>query len=71
MFYHGCKTQVLREGGGVATRPTPLSRVRIRTKGQLDNGAVVDKHSSIPFTLGDGDVLQGLIRNVYIPVILF
>ncbi|CAI7996314.1 Peptidyl-prolyl cis-trans isomerase FKBP8 [Geodia barretti] len=52
------KKKVVRDGGGVETRPTPLSRVRIRTKGQLDNGAVVDRHSSIPFTLGDGDVLQ-------------
>ena len=36
-----------------------MSRVRIRTRGELDTGTVVDKHASIPFTLGDGDVLQG------------
>ena len=54
------KSKVVRSGGGVETRPTPLSRVRIRTKGQLDNGTTIDRHSSIPFTLGDGDVLQGV-----------
>ena len=53
-------SKVVRSGGGVETRPTPLSRVRIRTKGQLDNGTTIDRHSSIPFTLGDGDVLQGV-----------
>ena len=50
---------MLRPGGGVETRPTPMCRVRIRTKGQLENGAAVDKHHSVPFTLGDGDVIQG------------
>ena len=41
-------------------RPTPQCRVKIRTKGQLENGTVVDKYHSVPFTLGDGDVIQGV-----------
>ena len=50
---------MLRPGGGVETRPTPQCRVKIRTEGKLDNGTVVDKYSSVPLTLGDGDVIQG------------
>ena len=50
---------MLRPGGGVETRPTPQCRVKIRTEGKLDNGTVIDKYSSVPFTLGDGDVIQG------------
>ena len=41
------------------TRPTPQCRVRLRTKGTLEKGALVDQHHSVPFTLGDGDVIQG------------
>lgn len=52
------KKKVLHPGGGVETRPTPQCQINIRTKGQLDNGTVVDKHQAVPFTLGDGDVIQ-------------
>ena len=41
------------------TRPTPQCRVRLRTKGTLEKGTLVDRHHSVPFTLGDGDVIQG------------
>lgn len=50
--------KVLRKGEGLSTRPTPQSRVRVRTCGFLESGKVVDKHSSYSFTVGDGDVLQ-------------
>ena len=43
----------------MVTRPTPQCRVKLRTKGQLENGTVVDKHHAVSFTLGDGDVIQG------------
>ena len=43
----------------MGTRPTPQCRVKLRTKGQLENGTVVDKHHAVSFTLGDGDVIQG------------
>lgn len=33
--------------------------MKIRTIGHLDNGVVIDKHHAVPFTLGDGDVIQG------------
>lgn len=31
----------------------------MRTKGTLEGGGVVDKHSKVTFTVGDGDVIQG------------
>ena len=50
--------QVLRKGAGLSTRPTPQSRVKVRTRGFLEGGKSVDRHSGISFTVGDGDVLQ-------------
>ena len=50
--------QVLRKGMGLSTKPTPQSRVKVRTRGYLDNGKTVDRHSSVTFTVGDGDVVQ-------------
>ena len=53
-------SQTLRPGDGPTSRPTPQSRVRVKTKGVLqEDGQVVDQHSSVRFTLGDGDVIQG------------
>ena len=52
------KLQVLRKGAGLSTRPTPQSRVTIRTRGILEGGKSVDKHSAVSFTVGDGDVVQ-------------
>lgn len=59
----------MRNGEGISTRPTPQSRVRVRSRGFLESGAVVDKHSGVWFTVGDGDVLQGNI--VALSVVLF
>lgn len=50
--------QVLRKGAGLSTRPTPQSQVKVRSRGYLENGKVVDRHSAVSFTVGDGDVLQ-------------
>ena len=41
------------------SRPTPQCRVKVRTKGMLEKGMVVDGHHFVPFTVGDGDVIQG------------
>ena len=52
-------SQVVHKGVGISTRPTPQCIVKVRSKGHLDSGDVVDKHSSCVFTVGDGDVIQG------------
>lgn len=52
------KKKIIRPGEGETTRPTPLTRVKMRTKGTLEGGGVVDKHSKVTFTVGDGDVIQ-------------
>ena len=59
---HTLLQQVLRPGRGLSTRPTPQSRVKVRTSGVLedDSGAVVDRHNAVSFTVGDGDVIQGM-----------
>ena len=49
---------MLRKGAGLSTRPTPQSRVKLRTRGYLEAGKAVDKHSAVLFTVGDGDVVQ-------------
>ena len=53
--------QILRNGDGISTRPALQSRVRVRSRGFLESGAVVDKHGGVWFTVGDGDVLQGIV----------
>ena len=51
--------QVIRKGNGISTRPTPQSRVKVRSQGFLESGEVVEKRSGHCFTVGDGDVVQG------------
>ena len=61
LFIYFCSIhslQVLRKGAGLSTRPTPQSRVKVRTRGYLESGKSVDRHSSLSFTVGDGDVVQ-------------
>ena len=43
----------------MSTRPTALTQVRMKVRGSLSSGGVVDRHSSLEFTVGDGDVIQG------------
>ena len=61
--------QVLRKGDGISTRPTSQSRVRVRTRGYLESGDVVDKHNGHWFTVGDGDVVQGRLSECSVCVI--
>lgn len=56
--------QVLRKGQGLSTRPTPQCRVKVRTSGSLESGELVDRHSALWFTVGDGDVIQGIDRRI-------
>ena len=56
--------QVLREGEGVSTRPTGQAQVRMKVRGSLSSGGVVERHGALEFTVGDGDVIQGLSRIV-------
>lgn len=51
--------QVIRRGEGISTRPTPQSRVKVRSRGFLESGKVVEKRNGCCFTVGDGDVVQG------------
>lgn len=51
--------QVLRAGEGVSTRPTPQCQVKMKVRGMLLSGGIVERHSSLAFTVGDGDVIQG------------
>ena len=44
----------------MSTRPTPQSRVKVSARGCLESGEVVDKHKTFVFTVGDGDVIQGI-----------
>lgn len=41
------------------TRPPPQSQVKMRVRGILSNGTVIDRQNGLTFTLGDGDVIQG------------
>ena len=50
----------MKSGKGVSTRPTPRSRVRVKSRGFLESGEVVDKCNECWFTVGDGDVVQGM-----------
>ena len=43
----------------MATRPTPQCQVKMKVRGMLLSGGVVDRHNSLAFTVGDGDVIQG------------
>lgn len=43
----------------MSTRPMAQSRVRMKIRGSLPSGNVVDRHSSLEFVVGDGDVIQG------------
>ena len=56
--------QVMRAGSGTSTRPSQQSRVKVRTRGFLESGDVVDKHNGYWFTVGDGDVVQGMLNNL-------
>lgn len=60
--------QVIRSGEGISTRPTPQCRVKVRSRGLLESGEVVDKRSGCWFTVGDGDVVQGTISRPTIVV---
>ena len=41
----------------------------MKTKGVLDEGGqVVDRHSGVRFTVGDGDVIQGKVVVLVMPV---
>ena len=57
------RVQVLREGEGVSTRPTAQSQVRMKVRGMSPSGTV-DRHNSLEFTVGDGDVIQGMYSVV-------
>ena len=60
-------SQTLRPGDGLSSRPAPQSRVKMKTKGVLDEGGqVVDRHSGVRFTVGDGDVIQGKKSKVVV-----
>ena len=62
LLYFVYPSQTLRPGDGPSSRPTPQSRVKMKTKGVLDEGGqVVDRHSGVRFTVGDGDVIQGKV----------
>ena len=52
-------TQVVRAGDGQSTRPSPGSMVKVRIEGRLPSGEIVDQCTTY-FTVGDGDVIQGL-----------
>ena len=54
----------MRKGEGLSTRPTSQCRVKVRTRGFLESGVVVEKHSGYWFTVGDGDVVQGMYCNL-------
>lgn len=36
------------------------SRVKMRIRGMLSNGKIIDKHNSFIFTVGDNEIIQGL-----------
>ena len=61
----------MREGEGVSTRPTAQCQVRMKVRGSLQSGGVVDRHSSLEFTIGDGDVIQGTVMNRATCIILY
>ncbi len=54
---------MVQKGKGISTRPAPQSRVKVRTCGYLESGKVVDKHSQCAFTVGEGDVIQGMSND--------
>ncbi|XP_063057961.1 peptidyl-prolyl cis-trans isomerase FKBP8 [Engraulis encrasicolus] len=54
------RKKVLENGEGVDTRPNRGQNVQIRLKTSLADGTVVEEDSELSFTLGDGDVIQGL-----------
>lgn len=58
----GLLKKVLRNGEGVSTRPSAQCQVRMRVRGVLvpPPRKVVDRHNSLSFTVGDGDVIQAI-----------
>jgi FKBP-type peptidyl-prolyl cis-trans isomerase len=52
--------KIIKNGEGVSTRPSQRSQVAMRVRSFLPDGTVVDRHSSLLFTVGDHDVIQGL-----------
>ncbi|XP_074650028.1 peptidyl-prolyl cis-trans isomerase FKBP8-like [Tubulanus polymorphus] len=54
------KKKVISAGEGITTRPTLNDQVIVTMKGRLSDGTLVDEMAHYEFTLGDGDVIQGL-----------
>jgi FKBP-type peptidyl-prolyl cis-trans isomerase len=54
------KKRVLVKGAG--ERPLNGQVVTIRCCGRLESGKEVDRSDSLRFILGDGDVIQGMLR---------
>ncbi|XP_067272073.1 peptidyl-prolyl cis-trans isomerase FKBP8 isoform X2 [Pseudorasbora parva] len=58
------RKKVLEPGAGPDSRPQRGQNVTIHLKTSLTNGTVVEELPNLSFTLGDGDVLQGLDLTV-------
>lgn len=58
-FFDVVCLQVIKPSENPNSRPSYGDQVTLKTAGTLEDGSVVDKHDSVTFTLGDGDVIQG------------
>ena len=53
--------QVVQPGRGLSTRLSQQARVKLRTRGILKGrDEAVYRHNAVTFTVGDGDVIQGV-----------
>ncbi|XP_010870009.2 peptidyl-prolyl cis-trans isomerase FKBP8 isoform X2 [Esox lucius] len=58
------KKKVLQSGNGPDTRPTKGQNVIIHMRTTLADGTFIEEQPNVSFTLGDGDVIQGLDLSV-------
>ncbi|XP_029286330.1 peptidyl-prolyl cis-trans isomerase FKBP8 [Cottoperca gobio] len=58
------KKKVLESGEGRDSRPQKGQNVKINLKTCLKDGTLVEEQPGLPFTLGDGDVIQALDLTV-------
>lgn len=57
--------QTIVTGQGPSTKPGPQSRVKMKMKGRLPSGTIVDEHT-YNIIVGDGDVIQGMLCQLFI-----
>ena len=55
------RLQRLKPGEGFCSRPQHGDIVTVSYSARLEDGTEVDKHEQHVFTLGDGDVIQGML----------